>query len=178
MGLFSKLRETKEKRRASKEQKAKAKHERLHSQDAERPQHDVHKRGKAQLILGDAPNRPRFGGKGLQGDTTYDIERAPHSKSARKSKPAGEFPLVEGVYAFSAYESDLSCCDYTREACLALASWRPHIPACCTTFYWSVFEYGVHWQISVHLKVSESCCYTWLPIEAAADSPTGSHFQA
>lgn len=103
MGLLSKLHlkskkdklKEKVKPHKDKDQPDKPKHGHQHSQEAVRPQHDKSKRQKAQLILGDVPHKPAwFAGKGLQGDTAYDIERQPskqrpHSKPADRPKPTG-----------------------------------------------------------------------------------------
>lgn len=87
MGLLSKLHlKKKDKDKAGKEDGHK-KHKHAHSQDAVRPQHDTTRRQAPQLIVADAPNRPAFGGKGLQGDTTYDIQRQ-HDHDKRDHKDA------------------------------------------------------------------------------------------
>ena len=59
----------------------------------------TNKRAAPELVVADAPNAPRFGGKGLQGNATYQFEdakqqgsQAPEENEVRKGRASPSIP--------------------------------------------------------------------------------------
>ena len=55
----------------------------------------TNQRAAPELVVADAPNAPRFGGKGLQGNATYQLredEEKPKDQLHSHEKRTGRFP--------------------------------------------------------------------------------------
>ena len=136
----------------------------FHSEDAQRVRHDPNKRQGPQLIIDEAPKGPRFGGKGLKGNTTYDIQRSPE-KQRPNSQPKGA-PKLACQLVSSTSSNCIMACQRSLVASSACADTLPYFCCLKPRHQYDSLQYVADAVICILLWLQMRCVPCDLPYES------------